>query len=79
MSGAARAAWPADSDIGMGTGSDFDSPVLTAAILHHAPRDARPATADGDRHARLTLVMPADAAMHVIASAAACDAEAGVC
>lgn len=78
MSGAVRAAWPADV-VGTGTGSEADNTVLTVATHHHSPRDARSATAIAGRHARMSLVTRADAAMHAIVSAAIRHAEAGVC
>lgn len=80
MSGAVRAAWPAAKS-GMGTRCETDNTVLSVATPHCAPRDASPAMATADRHARMSLVMPADAATSTndVASAAACDAEAGVC
>jgi hypothetical protein len=78
MSGAVRAAWPADV-VGTVTGREADNTVLTVATPHRSPRDTCPATATAGRHAHESLVMRADAAMQAIVSAAACHAEAGVC
>jgi hypothetical protein len=84
MSGAARAAWPADTVVG--TRRETDMPVLTVATLHRAPRAVRPGTTTVGRHAHLSLVIPSDAVMQGIAAAALGEvsgqsgtADAGVC
>jgi hypothetical protein len=84
MSGAARAAWPAD--IVVGTRRETDVSVLAVGTSHRAPRAVRPPTATDGRHAHLSLVIPSDAVMQGIATAALGEvpgstgaADAGVC
>ncbi|HEX3786444.1 MAG TPA: hypothetical protein VGL80_10360 [Pseudonocardiaceae bacterium] len=84
MSGAARAAWPADTVVG--TRRETDVPVLTVATLHCPPRAERPGTTGVGQLAHLSLVIPSDAVPQGIAAAALGEvsgqsgtADAGVC
>lgn len=85
MSGAvraARAAWSTG-----GTRCEVDVPVLAVATPRRAPRVAGPSTTTTVvARARLSLVMPTDAAMHGVVTAAVGQvsgssgtAKAGVC
>jgi hypothetical protein len=83
MSGAARAAWPADTVVG--TRRETDVSVLTVATPHRAPRVVRPGTTTVGPLAHLSLVISSDAvplgsaATLGEASGQAGAADAGVC
>jgi hypothetical protein len=75
MSGAARAAWPAD--VAIGPRRDPAVSVLAVATPHTAPR---PGSSREARRAHVTLVMPAAVATAgEVSGSAGTAADAGVC